>query len=73
MSKCFGLVYELDSHKKSHQLDLALDKFRVTKCGWLQLCTTVAMWVTITNCWKCVFYGVKRDYYDKFMGIRELS
>ena len=59
MSKCFGLVNEVDSHNKSHQLDLALDKFWVTKCGWLRLCTTVSMGVNITNCWKLISIGLK--------------
>ena len=31
------------------------------------------MGVTITNCWKMFYYGVKRDNYDNFIGIRELS
>ena len=63
----------MDSHNKSYQLDLALDKFLAMKCGWLQLYTTVAMGVNITNCWECVLYGVKRDHYDKFIGIRDFS
>ena len=29
--------------------------------------------MTITNCWKLFSYGVKRDHYDKLIGIRELS
>ena len=71
MSKCFGSVNEGKSHNKSRQSDLALEKFWVTKCGWLQLCTTVAMGVRITNYWKLFRYGVKRDHYNKFIGIRE--
>ena len=31
----------------------------------------VAMGMNITNCWKLFRYGVKRDHYDKLMGIRE--
>ena len=31
------------------------------------------METTITNCWKLFSYGVKRDHYDKLIGIRELS
>ena len=42
------------------------------KCGWLRLCTTVAAGMTITNFWKLFRYGVKREHYDKFIGIREL-
>ena len=34
---------------------------------------TVSMGMTITNCWKLFFYGVKRDHYDKLIGIREFS
>ena len=49
MSKFFGSVNEVDSHKKSRQSDLALEKFWVTHRGWLRLCTTVAMGMTITN------------------------
>ena len=45
----------------------------MTQCGWLRLCTTVAMGMTITNCWKLFCYGVKRYHYDKFISIREFS
>ena len=30
------------------------------------------MGMTINNCWKLFCYGVKRDHYDNFIGIREL-
>ena len=63
---------EVDSHNKSRQSDLALEKWWVTQCGWLQLCTTVAMGMTITNCWKLFSYGVKREHYDKLIGIIEV-
>ena len=46
-------------------------KLWMTQCGWISLCTTVAIRVTITNIWELFFYGVKRDHYDKFIGIRE--
>ena len=71
MFKFFGSVYEVDSHNKSRQSDHALDNFWVTQCGWIRLCTTVAMGMTITNCWKLFFCGVKRDHYEKFINIRE--
>ena len=32
---------------------------------------TVAMGMTITNCWKLFRYGVKREHHDKLIGIRE--
>ena len=72
MSKFFGSVNEVDSHKKSRQSDLALEKFWVTHRGWLRLCTTVAMGMTITNLWKLSQYGVKRYHYDKYIDTREL-
>ena len=31
------------------------------------------MGMTITNCWKLFRCGVKRDHYEKLIGIRELS
>ena len=34
---------------------------------------TVAMGMTITNCWKLFRDGVKRDHYYKLIGIREFS
>ena len=71
MYKLFGSVNEVDSHNKSMQYDLVLEKFWVTQCGWLRLCTTVAMVMTITGFWKPFHYGVKRDHYDKFISIRE--
>ena len=66
-------VNEVDSHKKSRQSDLALEKWLVTQCGWLWLCMTVAMGMNITNCLKLFRYGVKSDHYDKLIGIREFS
>ena len=71
MSKFFGLVDAVESHNKSCQSYLALDKFWVTQCGWLWFCTTVAMGVTITNCWKLFCYGMKREHYDKLIRIRD--
>ena len=37
------------------------------------MCTTVAIRVTVTNIWELFCCGVKRDHYDKFIGIREFS
>ena len=34
---------------------------------------TVAMGMTITNFWKLFRCGVKRDHYEKLIGIREFS
>ena len=73
MSIFFPAINEVDSHNKSRQSDLALEKWWVTQCGWLQLCTEVAMGMTITNYWKLFRYGVKRDHYDKLICIREFS
>ena len=70
MYKFFGAVNEVESHNKSRQYDLALEKFWVTRCGWIQLCTTVAMGITITNFWKLFCYGFKRYHYEKLIGIR---
>ena len=73
MFKFFPAVNEVYSHNKSRQSDLALEKFRVTQCGWIWLCKTFAMGITITNCWKLFCYGIKRDHYEKSIGIREFS
>ena len=54
-------------------MDLALEKFWFMQYGWIRLCTTVAMGMTITNCWKLFRCGIKREHYDKFIGIREFS
>ena len=69
----FSAVNEVDSHNKSRQSDLALEKWWVIQCGWLRLCTKVTMGMNITNCWKLFSYGVKRDHYDKLISIREFS
>ena len=45
----------------------------MTQCGWVRLCTTVVMGMTITNYWKLFNIVVKREHYDKFTGIRLLS
>ena len=63
-------VNEIDSPNKSRQSDITLKKFWVTQCFWLRFYTTVAMGMNMTNCWKLVRYGVKRDYYHKLIGIR---
>ena len=68
--KFFGSVNEVDSQNKSMQSDLAMEKFWVTHYGWLWLCTTVSMVITITNFWKTSRYGVKRYYYEKSIRIR---
>ena len=73
MSKTFSAVNEVESYNKSRQSYLALEKWWVTQCGWLRLCKTVAMGMTITNCWKLFHCGVKREHYDKLIGIREFS
>ena len=64
---------EVDSHNKSRQSDLALEKCWVTECGWIRLCMTVAMGTTITFFWKMFRYGVKRDHNDILIGLREFS
>ena len=71
MYKFFGSVNDVDTHNKSRQSDLALEKFWVTQCGLLRLFRTVAMGITITNVWKIFSYGVTRDHYEKLIGIRE--
>ena len=73
MSKLFGSINEVDYHRKSRQSDLALEKYWFTQCGWIRLCKTVAMGMTINNFWKIFRYGVKRDHYDKLFGTREFS
>ena len=73
MYKFFGVVNEVDSRNKSRQYGLALENFRVTQCGWLWSFNTVYMVMTITNCWKLFHCGIKRDLYEKLIGIRELS
>ena len=49
MNNFYGSVNEVDSHKKSIQYDLSLEKFWVVQCACLLLCTSVAMITTITN------------------------
>ena len=65
-------VNEVDSNNKSRQSDLALEKWWVTQCSCIRLCTTVAMGMTITNCWELFRYGVKRNRYEKLIGTSEL-
>ena len=71
MYNFFGYVGEVDSHKKSRRSDQALEKFWVTQCGWIRLCTTFSMLMAITNCWKLFCYGVKIYHYVKLINIRE--
>ena len=55
MSKFFGSVNEVDSHRKSRHSDLALEKLWVNQCGWMWLFTTVSMVMTTNNDWKIFF------------------
>ena len=71
MYKFFGSVNDVESHNKSRWSDLALEKFWVSQCVWIYLCTTVDMRITITNCWKLFSFGVTRDFCEKSIGIRE--
>ena len=65
MSKFFGSFNYFYSQNKSSRSDLSLEKLWVTQCGWLRLCTIVAMVITVNNFWKIFFYGVKRYHYEK--------
>ena len=49
ISKIFGYVNEVDSHKKYRQSDLALTNYLVNQCGWLRLCTAVPTGITMSN------------------------
>ena len=71
MPKFFGYVNEVYSHNKPRRSGLVLEKLWVTQCGWLRLCMEVDMGITITNFWKLFSYGVKRNHYEKLIGIRE--
>ena len=73
MYKFFRYFNEVDSHNKSRNSDLAMDKFWVTQYGWLRLFTKVSMGMTIANLWKLFCYGVKRDHYEKMIGIRKFQ
>ena len=73
MSKFFGLVNEVESHNKSRQSDIVMDKFWAKQCYWLWLYNNVSTRMKITNSWKLFRYGVKRKHYEKFIGIREFS
>ena len=65
MYKFFGSVNEVEYHNKSRQSDLSLEKFCVAQCGWIYICTTGDMGMTITNFLKLFSYGVNRDCCEK--------
>ena len=70
MSKFFSSVYEVESHDKSRQSDLALEKFWVMQCDCIGLCPNFAIGMTIDNCRNLFFYGIKRDHYGHVTGLR---
>ena len=72
MSILFVSANEVDSHNKSRQSNLAPEKFWVTQCICIRLCTTVSMGMAITIWWKLFFCGVKRCHYEKLIDIREV-
>ena len=49
-----------------------MGKFGVTHCDWLRLCTTVSIGINVTRFWKLFSHGVKREHYEKVIGIRRL-
>ena len=51
-SKFLGSINEVESHNKSHPSDIALDKFWVAQYGWLWLCNTGSMGMTMNNEYK---------------------
>ena len=55
-------VDEVYSHNKSRKSDLELEKWWVTQCGWLRLCTAFDMGMNITDYLIFFRYGVKRDH-----------
>ena len=71
MYKLSGYFNDLDSHNKSSQSDLVLDKFWDNQCGCIILCTAFSMGMTITNFCKQFRYVVKIDHHEKLIGIRE--
>ena len=72
MSKLFRSVNEIDPHKKSRQLDLALENYWVTQCGWIWSCNIFDNGMNLTSLLKLFHYGVKREYHEKYVGMREL-
>ena len=56
----FSAANEVETHNKPRQYYLDQEKFRVTQCGWIRSCTIVAIEMSITNCWKLIFYGLKK-------------
>ena len=60
LSKFFGSVNGIDSHKKFIQSDLALEKLWVTQCGCVWLCTTFDIGINVTNLWEPFHHGVNR-------------
>ena len=49
-----------------------LEKYRVTPCYWLWLCTAVDKKMNIKNDWKIFCCGDKREQYEESIGISEL-
>ena len=52
MSRVFLYVNKVDSHNKSKHSDLVLEKYWVTLCVWIRLCTAVDIVITVANLWK---------------------
>ena len=59
MFKFYGSVNEVESHKKSRQYDLVLEKYWVNQWGWIQLCTSVDMVMTIKIYGNCFVMGLR--------------
>ena len=70
MSRLFGSFNEFYPNKKPRQYGLALEKYWVNQCGWIHLCMTVAMGMTIYNFWNVYFNRVNIYHYEKLMGTR---
>ena len=48
-----------------------MEKYWVTQCGWIRLFATVAIRKTLRNFWEIFCYRIKREHYEKFIGVRE--
>ena len=50
-----------------------MENLWVTQCGYIRLCTTLSIVITVTNFWKLFLHIFNREKYEILIGIRELS
>ena len=65
MSNLSGSISWIYPQNKSIQSGLALENILINQCGFVWLCTMVAIGMASTNLWKLFHRGINIKHHDK--------